>query len=177
MREERYEALGLGAGAARRLARSDWADLFDELRPSAGPVARRLAAVLGKRMPHYRRAGALRDLPDASRLTPAMAALEIGEVRLEAMERMLDELIFGASVGASEAIERYRRRPEDEAEFESVLSCVTRDSRQLAGKSVDAILRWGMGRLMRNFLGRLDPALVRRRLVEALGRARLEVEA
>ncbi len=50
-REARYAESGLGFSEARRLARAEWADLFDALEPESGEVARRLAASLQKRLP------------------------------------------------------------------------------------------------------------------------------
>jgi Glu-tRNA(Gln) amidotransferase subunit E-like FAD-binding protein len=106
-----------------------------------------------------------------------IAAIETGDVRLEAVERILDEVFLDAGRSVAEVVERYRKRPDDAEEFETALGEVLRDRAQLDGKPVDAIVRWGMGRLMARFLGRLDPAVVHERLVKALGETGLEVEA
>jgi len=174
-REERYEDLGLDSEAARRLARSSWADLFDELRPSPGPTARRLAAALEKRIPHYRRSLGMRHLPEADRLAPLVAAVESGDVRIEAVERLLDELCLEPDRSTTAVLERYRRQPNDETECDSAVLDVIRDSAQLEGKPVEAIIRWCMGRMMVRFLGRLDPAFVRERLEQTLAEAAPEV--
>jgi Glu-tRNA(Gln) amidotransferase subunit E-like FAD-binding protein len=63
----RYQALGLEAAAAGRLVGKPWAPLFDALRPAGRETARRLAAALEKRLPHFRRRRGLAGLPDGAR--------------------------------------------------------------------------------------------------------------
>jgi glutamyl-tRNA(Gln) amidotransferase subunit E len=175
-REDRYLTLGLSARAARHLARSEWAGLFDALAPAEGRVARRLAGALEKRIPHHRRTGAMESLPEAARVAPAVRALETGEVRLEAFERILDTLVLDWAVPPEEALARYRKDPDDAAELEVRLGEVVRNAEELAGKHTEAVAEWGMGRLMRHFLGKLDPTDVEQRLTEALQAVAVEVE-
>ncbi len=108
------------------------------------------------------------DLPDPERLAPLIRAIERGEIRHEAMDRVLDELIMYRDTPVEELLQRYRRGADDEVQSESVLQEVVQRARSLQGRSVDTLVRWGMGELMRHFLGRLDPNLLRGRLEQEL---------
>ena len=167
-REGRYRELGLEPAAARRLARAPWADLFDALVPADGPLARRLASALEKRLPYHQRVSGYDVLPTADRLHPLVYAIRSGEVRLEAIERVLDELIEDAEASADTILAAYRARPEDMDELARLLNDVTARATDLADKSADVRLRWGMGQVMRRFIGRLDPSVVHERLRETL---------
>ncbi len=163
-REQRYEALGLPFSAARQLAAASWADLYDALDPQGSATARRLAGSLAKRMPYHLRSGSVATLPDHVRLEPLVRAIETGEIRPEAMDRILDELITRADTPTDDLLDRYRGRPGDEAELSVGLEAVVQRAASLPGRSVNTLVRWGMGTLMRRFLGRLDPNQVRDRL-------------
>jgi glutamyl-tRNA(Gln) amidotransferase subunit E len=171
-REARYEKLGLDLPAARRLAGAPWANLFDALAPQAGDVARRLANSLQKRLPFHRRQGRLtRDaasMPDATRLVPMVRAIEAGEIRPEALDRLLDALIAQPDVAADGLLARYEGRAEDKDVLTRRLTDVVMQARSLTTASRDGVLRWAMGAVMPEFLGRLDPAHVREELARAL---------
>jgi glutamyl-tRNA(Gln) amidotransferase subunit E len=171
-REARYEKLGLDLPAARRLVGAPWANLFDALAPQAGDVARRLANSLQKRLPFHRRQGRLtRDaasMPDAARLVPMVRAIEAGEIRPEALDRLLDALIAQPDVAADDLLARYEGRAEDEDVLTRRLTDVVVQARSLTTASRDGVLRWAMGAVMPEFLGRLDPAHVREELARAL---------
>ena len=163
-REQRYEALGLPFPAARQLAAASWSDLYDALDPQGSATARRLAGSLAKRIPYHLRSGSVATLPDPVRLEPLVRAVEAGEIRPEAMDRILDELITRTDTPTDDLLDRYRGRPGDEAELSVGLEEVVQRAASLPGRSVDTLVRWGMGTLMRRFLGRLDPNQVRDRL-------------
>jgi glutamyl-tRNA(Gln) amidotransferase subunit E len=167
-REERYVELGLEAAAARRLARARWADLYDRLQPAGGPLARRLASALEKRLPFHRRMTGDDTLPTPDRLRLMVLAINDGEVRLEAIERVLDALIQNPGVPADLVLTPYKSRPEDLDELARVLEEVTVQAAGLVGRPADVRLRWGMGEVMRRFIGRLDPTVVHEKLREAL---------
>ena len=167
-REERYESLGFEPQAARRLARAPWADLFDALQPGSGPLAKRLASALEKRLPFHRRVSRSDVPPTPDRLQPMVRAIENGEVRLEAIERILDALIQDPDVPAEVILTPYKSRPQDMDELARILEEVTAQASGLAGSSADVRLRWGIGQVMRNFIGRLDPTVVHERLRETL---------
>jgi len=174
-RQARYEALGLNAETAWRLAGAPWADLFEALQPPAGALARRLAATLAKRVPYHRRRGRYARVPEAERIAPMVRAMEEGAIRPEAMDRIFDELVERPQASPREVLAPYRARPGDEAELERALERVQQEAAGLNGKPLDTVLRWGMGRIMPGFVGRLDPELVRERLRAALRGADLEV--
>lgn len=176
-RQARYEALGLAPADAWRLAGAAWAETFDALGPRAGELARRLAATLRKRAPFHRRRGRYERLPPAERLAPMVRAMEEGTIRLEAMDRIFDELIERGEESVEEVLTPYRADPDDDRELERALERVSEGAAALAGKSFDAVIEWGMGELMPRFLGHLDPAYVRERLTDTLQRARAEARA
>ena len=171
-REARYAELGLGFSEARRLARAEWADLFDALEPQGGEVARRLAASLQKRLPYHRRRGRLTpdaaSMPDATRLVPMVRAIESGEIRPEALDRMLDALVAEPEAAPDEILARYRGDGGDEDALTRRLTDVVVEVRSLTTERSDGVLRWAMGAVIPQFLGRLDPRVVRERLVRAL---------
>ncbi|HSG82415.1 MAG TPA: Glu-tRNA(Gln) amidotransferase subunit GatE [Gemmatimonadota bacterium] len=173
-RELGYERLGLTPAVARRLAAAPWAALFDELKPATAAAACRLAAALEQRVPYHLRRGTIPGLPDAERISPLIRQVEGGAIRLEAMERALDNLLAAHDRPADQLLARYRQRSDDAHELEVALADVAARAAELEGRSADALLRWGMGEIMRRFLGRVDPALVRRRLGELL-QVRIEV--
>ncbi|MEE8191871.1 MAG: Glu-tRNA(Gln) amidotransferase subunit GatE [Gemmatimonadales bacterium] len=171
-REARYAELGLGFSEARRLARAAWADLFDALEPESGEVARRLAASLQKRLPFHRRRGRLTpdaaSMPDASRLAPMVRAIESGEIRPEALDRMLDALVAESEAAPDEILARYRADGGDEDVLTRRLTDVVVEVQSLTTERSDGVLRWAMGAVMPQLLGRLDPTVVRERLREAI---------
>ncbi len=172
-REDRYRGMGLDPIRAVGLARSPWADLFDAVEPASGDVARRLAIALEKRVPHHRRQRGAGQrtaewIPDAQRLEPMVRALESGDVRLEATERMLDALVERPEQSPEEVLTRHRQRPDDSQELEDHLERIRTTAAEMEGRSLETLERWGMGELMRHFLGRLDPAVVRESLMTVL---------
>jgi aspartyl-tRNA(Asn)/glutamyl-tRNA(Gln) amidotransferase subunit B len=175
-RENRYEALGLSPRGARTLARASWAYLFDEVAPTAGRVARRVAGGLGKRIPHLRRAGHLnQDLPP-ERLAALVRAMEREVVRLEAFERILDDLVKNPDKSEDEILGPYMKSENDLESLEQALpQLLRRTDSELETRSPSAAARWGMGKLMRRFLGRLAPRHVEERWAATLRAAGWEV--
>jgi len=167
-REERYRREGLDAPQARRLACAPWADLFDELNPSGAPVARRLASALEKRIPCWWRRSRRRSLPEAGRLEPLVRAVESGNIRLEALERALDRLLEEEAREGREILEVFQAGAADESELEQQLDRVSGRAEALKGQPAPVVLRWAMGEVMPNLLGRLAPQVVRRRLEQLL---------
>jgi len=167
-REERYEKAGLEPAAARRLARAPWADLFDALQPDSEAVAGRFASALEKRLPYHRRLTGAEVLPGPERVRPLVEAVQLGEVRVEAMERILDGLIERPDVPVEAILAPYKSQPGDMEELAQVLEVVTAQADRLAERPEDVRLRWGMGRVMPRFIGRLDPGIVHQKLREAL---------
>jgi glutamyl-tRNA(Gln) amidotransferase subunit E len=174
-RKARYEELGLDSRAAKVLSVAPWADLFDEISPQEGDPARRLAGVLEKRIPYHARRNrgskprTARELPDAMRLTPLVRALEIGEIRPEALVWAVDDVLADPERAVEEVLTKYRSRPGDEERLQGVLSEVATRARALEGRPPEASLRWGMGEVMREFFGRAAPLEVQERLSALLG--------
>ena len=173
-REERFAGLGLKPDTGRRLARSGWADLYDVLAPESGRVAVRVANALNKRIPHWLRKSGSTALPESDRLTPAVRALESEEIRLEATEQMLDALLNSTAMATGDVLARYRRGADDLSELEKRLKEVVAELQDMPGRSLETLERWGMGVLMRHFLGKLKPDMVADRLTEALSAALAE---
>jgi len=167
-RESRYEALGLSPLDARRLAASPWADLFDALAPRSGSVARRVAGALGRRLPWHLRCRHIDALPEEDTLLPLVRALEAGDIRLEATDRAVDALLTSNGEPVDRVLDRFRRRDGDDGELRASLAAVARVAAALDGRSHETRMRWAMGRLMGEFLGRLDPAFVREHIEREL---------
>ena len=169
-REERYMKLDLNASAARDLARSRWADLYDALDPRSGHVAVRLANAFRKRIPHWTRQTGQVALPAPETISPLVRALEVTDIRLEATEQVLDALLRKSENESSEEIvARYRRGPDDLDVLASGLEEVAEKIAEMPGRSLETLVRWGMGVLMRRFLGKLDPTRVSELLRDELG--------
>ena len=167
-REDRYAVLGLTREAARQLARSSWADLFDALAPTTADVAIRVANGLRKRIPHWMKQSGNAPLPEPDRIAPIVRALESEEVRLEAFERMLDAVLKPDASSTEDLLDRYRRSPADAVVLEESLREIAATVSRMSGRSPETLKRWGMGLLMRRFLGKLDPRVVSERLTETL---------
>jgi Glu-tRNA(Gln) amidotransferase subunit E-like FAD-binding protein len=176
-RERRYEKLGLSFAAARQLAAAPWADLFDELDPAPGDTARRVGNTLANRIPYHLRRGAIRDMPHPGRLAPLVRAMEAGEIRAEAAGRVVDELLQRADTPVAEILSRYRARSDQLERLEAALAAVVEQAGGLRRKTVDSMIRWCMGEVMRQFLGSVDPRLVRQRLARELAAAEPGVTA
>ena len=176
-RRARYEKMGLDSRTARVLAVAPWADLFDAVEPEPGPGARRLATVLEKRIPfHMRQRGVRRhrweedpgELPRPDRIRPLVRDVEEGTVRPEAMAPALDWLLASPDGSWREVREGYRVRPDDDLRLRKRVEEVAASPERPAGKLPEAVLEWAMGEVMPEFLGRVDPARVKKELARAL---------
>jgi len=173
-RAVRYEELGLDARAAKALSVAPWADLFDEVAPEPGEVARRFAVVLEKRIPFHRRRQvgskprSPQEVPAASLLGPLVRALEGGEIRGEALAWALDEVLSDPDRSVESVLREFHPRPEDPEQLEETLVAVAQLANQGRKRTRDTILAWGMGEVMRRFFGRVDPQLVWSRLSQLL---------
>ena len=158
------------------MSRAPWADLFDVLAPQQRHTTRRLAAALEKRLPyHFRRSG-LQELPNVERLQPMVDAIDAGEIRPEAIERILDELVVNATRRVNDVLEPFRPRETDPEDLDKKLADMAARADCVAGQPHDAAMRWAMGEVMPAFLGRLEPRLVSDRIAETLGAAVPETE-
>jgi glutamyl-tRNA(Gln) amidotransferase subunit E len=167
-RASRYETLGLPPGAAHALASAPWAALFDAVfaaSPAPAALPRRLAASLAKRVPYHRRAG--RPVPQtaASVLTDAVARMASGEIRAEALDRIVDAAITRPGVPAAQLLAPFAPPPSD---GEAVVDAAVSAAGRLNGRPLATRLRWAMGGVMPRLLGQADPEAIRRRLEERL---------
>jgi Glu-tRNA(Gln) amidotransferase subunit E-like FAD-binding protein len=186
-REERYREVGLDPLAARRLAGAPWADLFDAAAPADPGTARRLARVLGKRVPfHARRARIDLERDDEGleaiglapeRVVPVVRAVEAGALLPRSLELALDDLAAEPRAPAAGILARYQPRDDDPGELEALVDHVAARAAALAGKPPAAVMRWAMGEVMRRQWGRADAAVVRDRLERALFHEEVEVSA
>ncbi|MEJ2187677.1 MAG: hypothetical protein P8Z36_17450, partial [Gemmatimonadota bacterium] len=191
-REDRYRQLGLDAHAAHRLAVAPWADLFDEIAPQTGDVARRLAAAFQQRLPFHARQGRLspapgqapddatsgaardrlpldaRGLPPAERIAPLVRALEQGTLLPDALIPALDAVVEHADRPVGDTLAAYQPVPHDDPRLLARIREVAGEAHLLAARPPDMVLRWAMGQVMRPFRGRVDPVRVRQMLARAL---------
>lgn len=166
-KEARFMALGLQASAARRLVDAAWCELFEELSPPEGALARRIAFALEKRIPHWWRSSGEDTLPSVDRLRPWVEALEQGRVRTEACERILDLLLRDAA-SFSSILAHFEQEPGDQTQLQEALDSLAGQRGELRERDEAPVLRWAMGRLMPTFLGRMAPDEVRDRAKLAL---------
>lgn len=173
-REDRYVAAGLTLANARRLTASPWAALFDELAPRRPETARRLAAALEKRVPEWRRRGALpaRSVPEAGTLRPIVDALDREEIRAEAFEPLVARAL-GLAVRAWREIslEGVRERRRDAATEDAAVALAVRHVGEARTRDAGARLRFALGVAMRHALGAADPAALSTKLAAALSAA------
>jgi len=173
-RQTRYEKLGLDPRSAGVLAVAPWADLFDDVAPQSGEVARRLAGVLEKRIPFHARQRRGRkprtgeDLPKAERIAPLVRAAEEGELRLQGLDLALDAVLGDPTASLEDALARFRVQPDDVEELEAVLLHICRRTGNLRAKTLEAVVRWAMGEVMRSLPGRIEPARVEEELIRRL---------
>ena len=106
-------------------------------------------------------------VPDAARIAPLVRAIDEGRVRIEGLEPALDRLLREEDSNAQAIVEDFAIEEGDEARFEERITQLAARRNELRSDDSETILRWGMGRAMRPFLGKLDPTLVRARLVAA----------
>jgi glutamyl-tRNA(Gln) amidotransferase subunit E len=174
-RQARYQAMGLDSRAAQALSVAPWADLFDQVSPKTGEPASRLAAVLEKRIPyhtrilHGSRPRREEELPDTTGVDSLVRALEDGRIRPEALVRAFDDLMTGEEVQPAEVLARYRIPRSGSEALTPLVEGVVRRSATLGSKPVETLVRWGMGEIMRDHLGRVAPREVRQRLEAAFG--------
>ncbi len=168
-REARYRDLELNAEDARLLAAAPWANLFDALRPRGGAVAQRVARALAQRIPFHLRRGVIEQMPDPIRLEPLVRALEAGEVRLEATERVIDAVVRSPDTPSTSIVDRFCSGPDDAAELERALVAVAEAASKMVGRAPATLVRWAVGEVLPRFIGRLDPNAVQQRVAECLG--------
>ncbi len=158
-REARYQAMGLSHTEARWVARAPWRDLFDAATATAGPLTRRVAHALGKRWGSH----GGRDVvagTQGEQMAAAVRAVRDGEVRVEALDRLVDDVLSGMSAAA--AVARYVGDPVPDAH--TVVRHAAEKAQSLDGRSPETQLRFAMGEAMRQLLGRADPKHVRTEL-------------
>lgn len=176
-RQARYEALGLTAPAAQRLASAPWAGLFDAVAPAAGVPARWLAAALEQRLPYHARRRARRasavpqpaDLPAPDRVAPLVRALEGGELEPAALKFGLDDVLADHGLDVGDVVAAYRPRESDGAALTARVAEVAGAVHLLADRRPEVMLRWAMGEVMAGFRGRVAAQVVQALLVQALG--------
>ena len=166
LRADRYQELGVARAAAQRLAGAPWADVFDRAAPPAGDLARRLAASLGKRLPYHRRRGIR--VPEAlgSVLREVVARIGAGEVRPEALDRIVDAAVTQPGAAPADLLTPFAPPPVVDAD--ALIDDAVVRARTMDGRSPATLLRWAMGEVMPRALGQADPHDVRRRLEERL---------
>jgi glutamyl-tRNA(Gln) amidotransferase subunit E len=162
-REQRYEALGLSAAEARWVATSLWGEVYDAFLGSAKGIERRLAYAIDRRSSIVDRR--CRRSSIVNRLTPIVAAVRDGLVRVEALSRMID-LAVTTEQATDDIIARHA--PSDTETMDRGIEDVAAEARAMSGRSAATLERWAMGAAMRRLLGRVDPAELRVALGAAL---------
>jgi len=167
-RERRYMEGGLSRRAAQVLIDRDLADLYDALAPTTVVGRRRLAAALECRLLAWWREAGPRVVPQAARLRPLVEAVDAGRLRPEAYHEVFDAILRTPDVDASAIVDRWSSNDSPEAALAGVLAELPLRLAARRFSSPEARLRWAFGQVMPAVLGRLDPAVVRERLVATL---------
>ena len=179
-RQRGYEGLEVEGRMAARLAVAPWAELFDAVAPKGGEPARRLAGALEKQIPHHLRKRGRPRRPDwgegpldgfgtAERIAPLVRALESGVIRPEGLVSAIDGVLEKPDRSVEEVLTQFRVRTEDQGKLDVTVQEVAKEAADMEGRSPEILMRWAMGEVMRRFFGRVDPALVREKLSDALG--------
>lgn len=167
-RERRWMEGGLSRRVTQVLLDRGLADLYDALAPATEVGRRRLAAALECRLLAWWRESGARVLPPAERLRPLVAAVDAGRLRPEAYGEIFDAILRAPDRPAASIVEGWLPREEPDASLARALDELARRLAARRFSSPEARLRWALGQVMPAVLGRLDPALVRERLVAAL---------
>jgi Asp-tRNA(Asn)/Glu-tRNA(Gln) amidotransferase B subunit len=99
---------------------------------------------------------------------PLVTALEAGALRPEAFERALDALLEDPGLPAEVVLAEVRGTPGDGAELERLARETAERATALGGRPLATVLRWAMGQVMPEMLGRVAPDAVRAALQCAL---------
>lgn len=167
-RERRFTDGGLSRRAAQVLIDRDLAALYDALAPATGVGRRRLAAALECRLLAWWREAGTRVVPTAERLRPLVEAIDVGRLRPEAYHEAFDAILRTPDVPARAIVDRWSSHGSPEAALAGALDELQPQLATRRFSSPEARLRWALGQVMPAVLGRLDPAIVRERLVAAL---------
>ncbi len=167
-REARYAELGLDVGHTARLLDAERGDLFDELNPRTAATARRLENALTARLVYHRRQNGGRLLPASARLAPLVAAVDDGRVRPEAFEMIFDAIVTDQDADVDTVIASRSPRDDDDALLSASVAAAVERRGAMRPLPPDAAVRWAMGEVMPEFLGRLAPDVVRAALTDAL---------
>jgi len=168
-RERRYTEAGLSVRVARVLMDRQLAGLFDALSPATELGRRRLAAALECRLMAWWREIGKREAPAPDRLRVLVEATDEGTLRHEAYEAAFDAILREPQTPAEEIVRRFTVGKDAEADLTRAIEMLRPRLATLRFSSPEALLRFAMGRVMPLVLGRLAPAIVRERLVAALG--------
>ena len=102
-----------------------------------------------------------------------MRLINAGAIRAEALDRMVDAVVRRPDATVADLFAPFRIS-EDGVVDRTVRSSVER-AQALPNRSPGTRVRWAMGEVMRNLVGRADPRAVERRLVEQLAASPSEV--
>ena len=162
-REARYRSRGLNAAAARRLSRSAWTVLFDQLQ--TGDHAASIESILQHSFPgHLRRGNAL---PDSDRLQPWVQAITEGWLLPEAARPALKRILAEPGAASADVLARYRT-PLDQDHLEKLGASLGGEVSKVHSTDEEARLRWAMGRTRGQWLGHHRASVVRDRIRQLL---------
>ncbi|MCA9655517.1 MAG: Glu-tRNA(Gln) amidotransferase subunit GatE [Myxococcales bacterium] len=167
-REQRYMEGGLSRRAAQVLMDRELVGLFDALAPATEVGRRRLAAALECRLIAWWRETGARTVPEATRLSPLVEAIDAGALRPEAYDLVFDELLREPQTPAAELVARHAAGKDAEGDLRRAIEGLRPRLAVVRFGSPQARLRWALGQVMPAVLGRLGPDHVRRRLEQEL---------
>jgi len=169
-RRQRYIEAGLPEQVADRLSISPRAALFDRLAPRAPRHAGRLAVLLADHFRWLQRKGLAVERVDEAFLEKALALVDAGTLRPEALPALVEHRArHGHDGGPEETAARLGLRPAGEAEIAEALAAATAERPASSFRDADTAWRGTMGRLMKKLRGRVDGAALAARVRELVG--------
>ena len=169
-RTRRYEAMGLEATTAARLATAGWADLFDEVTPAPGAVARGVASAFERRLARLVERDDTSRLPVAARVVPLVRALEAELILPEGFEVGLQRLLADSERDPAAIVAELSPLPPDDPGLVAAVAGALAEAEPHVGTPLDARMRWTMGSVMSPWRGRVRGSAVANRLRAGLER-------
>ncbi len=170
-REDRYIELGVLPRNARRLSRAPWAGLFDELVQGVDKsVAVQLERALERTLPRVLGRRPRASL-DAERLRPLVSALASRALPPFALETGILRLLAELEVSADKIVGELCS-PDAAKDLDARVAEVALARADAWTRDPDALLRWGMGRLLAPVRGMVDPRVAREALAVKLAQTK-----
>ncbi len=140
--------------------------LFEGLQVPAA-ISSRVAGALYRRLVQHWRRTSTRAVPDAERIAPLVSAAAASPALLASFDYVLLRVLREPDTPIDALLADYESTGADQRMDELVGQTVAARS-EVGSSDGAAILRWAMGRVMPDLRGRVEPTVVRERLIHKL---------